>query len=737
MTAHYNVYFNGKEAMKMGLFKIETRFDEDYTKILPINKESLPGTQDMVISDMNIAIEKGMKLIKLHSMTKPPKSNLKKNVRKRKPVKSEYNNWVDDAYMLIGQAYLYQKEYFKAANTFTTIIRKYKDDDVKYLAYLWLARTYTESERFTEARELIETLEGNEKFPKKLEGELAICASDLHLQQQHYDETIQYLNIGIKKIKGNKRKTRYTYILAQLYQETGNNEKALETYHQVIRRRPDYKMLFNARINSASVYSGNGNVASLRKELNKMSKKKKNEPFLDQIYFALGNIVYNEGKINDAIAYYKKSAAVSSENNFQRALSCLTLADIYFEQRNYIPSGNYYDSAMVVIDENYPNYKQIEAKHGSLSKLVSNLVEVQKQDSLQYLAGLSDAVLSAKIEEWIAIEERKIAALQKSGDEGDYGGVYGMATSNRMRIGNSGGWYFYNPSTVSYGKQEFTRLWGERKNEDNWRRKNKSISMYNELGEPIAEDFEDLIQDEKIRLDDPTKKEYYLQDIPSTDSLMAKSHNKIRDALYNAGNIFKTDFNDFEKSIECFRELDRRYPENMYELPSYFNLWDLYTIVEKKDSSTYFRSTILSKYPESNYAKYLINPNYFIEEEARKDSLNSLYSQTFVFYKNRDFKKAYQYSQMAMGMNPDSALIPKIRFIQIISGSRGLAQNQFADSLKAYVKIYPKAEPTPLANQILALIKEDKLSDYNKLINTGYLNDVKKNLKLIAQNNTA
>lgn len=741
LNSHYNVYFNGNEAMKAGLMKIETRVEEDYTKILPVFKESLPGTENMVMSDMNTAVEKGIKLIKRHSITKPPEANRnQKNARKRKPVKSEYNKWVDDAYLMMGKAYLYQKDYIRASSIFTQIIRKYKDEEVKYEAYLWLVRTYSESERYTEARELIETLEGNNLFPKDLEGELAINAADLHLKQQHYDEAIQYLNIGIKKIKGNKRKVRYTFILAQLYQESGNDAKALEAYRQVMRRRPDYAMLFNAQINMASVYSGDGNASVLRKELNKMRKKKRNEPFLDQIYYALGNILYNESKITDAIELYKKSAAVSVSNKHQRALSCLTLADIFFDQKKYIPSGQYYDSAMVEIDETYPNYKAISEKHSSLSRLVGNLLMVETQDSLQLLAGLSEAELNQKVESWISQYKTKIAqdSLNDMGDGGsEFDQAYGRATSNRLQVSTGSSWYYYNTSTVAYGKKEFARLWGSRKNEDNWRRKNKGISLTDENGEPLAEDLSELIEKEAVRIDDKTTPEYYTQDIPSNDSLMAVSHDKIRDALFEAGTIFKSEFNDLPRSIECFNDLNRRYPQNIYALPSYFYLWDLYGSVEKKDSSTYYKNVILSDFPTSNYAKYLINPNYFIEEEAKKDSVNSLYNLTYTAYKNKQYKQALSYAKMTESMQPDTSLLPKLKFIEMVSASNGLGTKPFTDSLQAYVLKYPNSEISKLAQQMLDLVQENKLTNYSQMVNTGYINEVIKNMELLPQNNNS
>ncbi len=736
LTSYYNIYFNGNESLKEGLYKIDNQVEEDYTKILPIFKESMSETETLVGADMDRAIEKATKLIKMHSITAPPESNRKqKNPRKRKPIKEDYNRVVDDAYLLMGRAYLYKKEYFLAANTFSLLIRKFKDEPIKYDAYIWLIRTYNESERYTEANELIEMLEADENLPEEFEGELAVVAADMHLKQLHNSEAIQFLNIGAKKIKGNKRKTRYNFILGQLYQEQGNSEKALEAYQRVIRRRPDYEMMFNARINSASVYSGDGDVAGLRRELSRMLKKKRNEPFFDQIYYALGNILYNEGKIDDAVNYYKQSVSLSVSNTYQRALSCITLAEIYFDKREYIPSGQYYDSAMVLIDENYPNYPEIEQKYQSLSGLVDNLLTVQTQDSLQYLAGLPESALNSKIEEWIAIEKQRFASLDDVGSTG-VAGAY-MRTGSRVRRSQGGGWYFYNPSTVAYGKQEFKRLWGDRKNEDDWRRSNKSVQMFDEFGELVGDEFAELIPEEEVRIDDPTTKEYYMQDIPTTDSLMAASHEKIKNALFDAGARFKNDFNDFEKSIEMFNELNKRYPDNNYQLPAYFNLWDLHAIVEQADSSRLYKNKILNEYPQSNYAKYLINPNFFIEEEARNDSLNSLYALAFDAFNSRNFGAAKNYSSKVLSMQPDSLLKPKARFIEMVSASRGYEQKRFADSLRVFVHQYKGYEPVELAQQILDLIDEEKLTNYDELISSGYLSDVIKNLEVYADSDDA
>jgi hypothetical protein len=412
------------------------------------------------------------------------------------------------------------------------------------------------------------------------------------------------------------------------------------------------------------------------------------------------------------------------------------LGDIYFDKRNYLPSGAYYDSAMTIIDENYPNYEIISQKYNSLNKLVTNLKTIETQDSLQHLAGLSKDQLDKLVTKWVEDEKKKQEEMMAGGDEGGENmSAYYRANSSRMRLtDNAGsGFYFYNTSTVSFGKKEFVKLWGDRQNEDDWRRKNKNEVTLDDTGEPVEDQLAEQSVEKEKRADDPTTPEYYKQDIPVTDSMMQVSHNKIRDALFNSGNILKNDFNDFNQSIGSFSNLNTRYPDNIYLLASWFNLWDLYKILENPDSSNYYKELITSRYPESNYAKYLINPNFFIEEAARKDSINKLYNLAFTAFKKNDFKNAGMVSRSIIAMNPDTSINSKAQFIRTIADSKDLNKTVFADSLRAYISHYPTAQPVKLAEKILSFIKEDKFSNYEQMVSTGYLNDVIKNSELLTQ----
>ncbi|MFA5327519.1 MAG: tetratricopeptide repeat protein [Prolixibacteraceae bacterium] len=736
VTAHYNVYFNGKESLRAGIEKINNSVEDDYSKVLPIFKSSNLSTANAATAEMENAILKGSKLIQSHSITKKPKR--RKNRSKsyiRFASRDEFNNWVDDAYILMGQAYFYKKSFASAIENFSYVVRKFPDDPSKYTASVWLIRCYTEFERYVEAYEIIAQMQADENFPRQLEAEFAAVTADYYAKQLQYGEGIPFLSIAVKQATKKDDRLRYKYVLAQWYQETGNPDKASQLFREITRMNPPYKMAFNAHISAAGTFTGTGDVEMLKKELRKMLRDKKNLEFRDQIYFAMGNISIKEGNPDQAKVEYTKSAAASSNNLYQRALSCLTLAKIYFDEPEYKLAQSYYDSAMVVIDEKYPNFQQISDRHKSLTRLTDNIYMVEREDSLQRIALMDEPSRNSLIDKWIKeANDREAKAKQDERDQMMNRNYFRM---NENRFGLSqkqegAGWYFYTPTTVAYGKVEFERLWGKRKLEDGWRRLDKST---------FSQDDTDQQQDSLLttgpqvkKVDDPKTREFYTQDLPMNDSLIALSNIRIRNALFNEGRIFRTDFSDFPRSIAAFEDLNKRYPDNLFTLSSWFELWDLYSKQNNAEKAEHYKNLITSKYPDSKYAKYLLNPNYFIELEARSDSMNRLYQKAFFEFKKGDYAKAGTITDQIMQMKPDSLLLPKVKFIKTVADGTSATRDKFSQLLTEYIVNYPKAEPEPLAQSILKLIQDSTLVDYQQLVASGYLNDQIQNNELLPSN---
>ena len=484
LTSHYNVYFNGNEAFKEGVLRLERSHEENYNRILPIFVYSDESASKMIYPDMDKAIKKSSKLIKLHSITsKPPR---KKGIKSKKErefySKTEYNDWVDEAYLLMGKAHFYKHDYPSALESFEYIIREFQDEPTKFDAYIWMSRTYIETKDFVKAREILDLVEGDRKMPEKLFGDLFISYADYYFKQDKKDEGIPYLVKAIENTRKKKVKTRYKFILAQLYQEKENYDDASRLYTEVIKANPEYDMVFNSRIRKASCFSvGSGLAVNLQKELEKMLKDDKNIEYQDQIYYAMAEIAMKQGKVDEALEYYKLSAEKSQMNTSQKAMSFLSMANIYYSRPEYRNAQMYYDSTLFFIDQGYDGIDELTKKSTILTKLIQNLDIINREDSLQMVAALSETQrneLIQKIIDKLIEDEKKLEEEQRMAQMNSALFKQNQRDPRNMNFNTGSGWYFYNPTTLSFGQAEFLKLWGRRKLEDNWRRKNKQVKVY-------------------------------------------------------------------------------------------------------------------------------------------------------------------------------------------------------------------------------------------------------------------
>ena len=737
VTSKYNVYFNGKESLNAGLERIDESIENDYTRLLPVYKASDPSAANLVKSDMENAVIKASKLIEIHSITEKPKRRRRRTRRYQEfASKEEFNPWIDDSYLLMGKAYYYQHNFMAAIDNLSFLRRKYTEGDAQHEAAIWLIRSFSELGRFAEASEMIQTVQSDDSFPKNLERDLAVATADYYIKQQEYNEGIKFIDIALDKTFWRKDKARLQYIEAQLYEEIGKPMQASEAYEAVSKMNADYKMAFNAKINAAGTFSGEGDAEATKKELRKMLRDKKNVEFRDQIYYALGNIHFSQGNRDLAMENYRQSVAASFSNPFQRAQSAVTLAELYFEDLEYRKAQAYYDSAMIIIDETYPDYAELNAQYRSLTNLTDNLMMVEREDSLQRIANMPEMERESLIARLMQEEQERQRNTENLAIQGQRSQGYYRSNRYRMGMGSGtqgGGWYFYNPQTVSYGRVSFRQRWGTRKLEDDWRRSNKGIVSMDEMDELAAVDSSQI----EVRVEDPLKKEFYTQYLPLNDSLMELSHERIKEALYSAGKIYKSEFSNYERSAEMFEELIERYPDNIFLLSAYFDLYDLYELMGDSQKANYYRNLIISQFPDSKYAQYLQNPNFFVEMEARTDSLNRLYEETFRSYRNGNYRNVISLTQSMKAMEPDSSVLPKIDFMGMIAQGTQTDIHNFENLLEEYVQQYPAAEPAPLANEILTLIQDSTLADYQKLVDMGYINEEIQNEELLLEERMA
>src|ERR1035437_284268 len=473
MNARYNGYFYSRENMKESVAKVEKANKNDFNRLIPLFVYTDNQNAKTFYSDFDKSIKKSSSVIHRHAIINPRTKEEIPNACK----------WIDENYILIGQAHFYKRDFFSALEMFEYVSKKYPNPEAKYGGMLWMVRTYNELGSFSKSEPTLDELRNADDFPKdrNYQRELAAVAADYYIKKEDYPPAIRELTKAIEFTKNKKTKARFIYVLAQLYEKLNDNASATRYYAMVPGLNPPYDMAFSAQIKLAALYEiQSGDSRGIKKQLLRMLKDFKNSDFRDQIYYALAEISDKENDTPQAINYLGQSIRESVSNKTQKALSYLKRADIYFSATNYKAAEANYDSAIAILPKDYPNYFQIEGKKKSLNALVLNLNVIAFEDSVQRLASMTEANRNATIDRTIEKLEEDEKRKEEERKEALKNPTPTAQTPNSANTGQTsapGAWYFYNTATVSFGIAEFTKKWGMRKLEDNWRRSEKEQVM--------------------------------------------------------------------------------------------------------------------------------------------------------------------------------------------------------------------------------------------------------------------
>ncbi len=704
-TARFNVLFNGKEAMKAGEEVLETKVKDNYTTLLPVYNYPPQNELGSILPHMDRVIQKSSKCIYKHSMF----------IRGK-----EYVKYIDNAYFLMGKAYFHKQDYNQAQRTFNYIENTYKVSDIKEEAKIMNARTAIRQKYYARAYDLLNEVDHAiyKKKSKKLNLLYSAAMAEYHLTAPdgEIESAIDFINEALLNKPKREFKTRLYFILGQLYERLGQTTEAQKSFTTVIKRTPTYEMEFNAQMHLATNYDGSKAAkAAILKELNKMLGEKKNEEFKDQIYYAISEIHRIDGDTTLQKDYLAYSVSAYSSNDYQRTFSSLALADIFFEEENYMEAQNYYDTATLSIPKNYPDYDKIIKKSNVLRELTDNLKMIALQDSLQRIAKMSEAQRNQWVQRMIAdyTEKERKEAEEEAARMAALQATAGMANIN-VNTNQSGKWYFYNTSLIAAGQTEFYRRWGNRKLEDNWRISNKQQISFEEMAvmnDPnMAIDTVEYDEDGNPipkRETDPKKPAFYTQDLPLTQSAMDSSNAMVVEALYNCALIYMDQLNDIKRTNETLKKLIERYPDHDLALSSIYLLYLNYGKSGDQQQSDYYKNIILTKYADTDYARLISDPTYYIRMEEKAKENERKYDIAYDYYINKNWRKTIEIANGALPSCTDVTLASKFSYLRAVAVGQVLGEDSLKKALTAIIINYPQTEVEQLARIYLSTFPEN------------------------------
>lgn len=686
MVSRYNGYFNAKEILKATKKQITEAHKDDFSEIIPLfiypSEEQAKG----LYPSMDKIIEKTSTVIDRHSIYIS---------------KKEYNKWIDDNYMLMGKARFYKQEYYVGEEVFEYVAKAFKTENVKTDALIWLARTHLELKNFNKAESYL-TLIDEQGYPEQYNSDFNALYADYFIKKKNRDEAITRLTKALETTKKKKEKQRFNYVLAQLFLKKKEYNRASDLFSEVIALKPDYDMMFNAKISRALSFNPEvGNQKDIKKMLSKMVKDGKNKEYLDQIHYALADIAFKEKDEPLGIHHLQQSAALSVSNNKQKALSYLRLGELFYDKPLYVESKAYYDSCLTVLPEDYDRFESIYDRSKALTRLVDNIYIIQNEDSLQLLASDEEyrtKIINGLVQDAIDEEERKLQELE----DNQFNNFDNNLNAASGQTGK-GGWYFYNNATLGFGFTDFTKNWGNRKLEDNWRRSDKqTLANFDEE----LEDELDSNNNDSVKVNKKTTPEYYLKFIPLTPEKMNVSHNKIIEALYALGNIYREDFKDYDNSIQSFEKLITKYDTCRYKLPSWYNLYRISLLIDDDVMKRKYESLILDNYPNSEYARIIQDPSYNKVTRENRKRVDNYYSIVYNMYTDRKYEKVLIRCEKAKSIFADNHLQDHFDFLAALSKGHTSKIDTFITALKNVIVKHPDSEVGPEAQRILDLIKK-------------------------------
>jgi tetratricopeptide (TPR) repeat protein len=697
-TAHFNGYYYAREELK----KIETDhwagMQDDYNRILRL----YPLLDSSVVKAHDKEIQEAIKMASI-AIQRHPNSK-----------------WVDDCYLLVGQARLYSLDWGNAIQTYKFVNTKSKDPDARHKAIIGLVRTFTEHKEFNNAQAAIDYLQ-KEELNKANKKAFGLEKAYFYQMQGNLDYMVRSLAPVQDDLKRKDRAGRVYFILGQVYQKLGFESEAYQFYKKCLSTNPEYEIDFYARLYMAQVteISRNRNVAAARKSFRKLLKDGKNKDFQDKIYYEMGMFELKQKNIPEAIAEFNKTIRLGKNKQIDGE-AFLRLGEIYYDTlKKYELSQAYYDSAISSLSPDYEGYEQIKARSEILDEFVKALNTIKLQDSLLRLASLDSVTLFQKVDSTYQSKKRAEEELARKRKKSNR--VQIVANTNNDLFGSSededgqmasndegSEWYFANPTAMTIGQNEFKRIWGDVTLEDNWRRSQRSMAgTANRRGAATTPTPANTDADEKpTETADPVVAEFKKINllIPRTDAQRKEALIKIENAYFSLGDIYYFKLLEKENAALAYKTLLARFPESEFEPEVLYRLYLIYKDSDEGVAEQY--ATQLKKdHPGSTFAKILVNPNYLAESSLALKKQQGLYKVAYEHFEHGEFSASLKVIDEAAQLG-ETSFSPQLDLLKILIAGRTEEVGVYQSQLEEFSKKHANSPSGDYAKKLLETSKQ-------------------------------
>ncbi|WP_228778762.1 tetratricopeptide repeat protein [Flavobacterium sp. J49] len=711
LSTEYNILYNGQLALDKGIEDVKLQNKDNFWELLPI--ERMQVTEDRMLpgdnrnANFERAETKATKAIQKHSM----------NIQG-----SEKNPQMDEAHLLLGKSRYYEQRFVPALEAFNYVLYKYPKSDKIYEVKIWREKTNMRLENDAIAVNNLTKLLKEIKFKDQIYADANAALAQAFLNLEEKDSAVAKIKLATEFTKSNEEKARYRFILAQLYEGMGYKDSAYAKYQEVIdmNRKSSRQYIIQAHAKQAGQFDyEKGDSISFLKKFNDLIEDRENRPFLDVLHHQVA-LFYDKNKnFTQAKKQYNLSLKKKTQDTYLTASNYRNLADIYFNSAKYVTAGKYFDSTLVQLKPRTREFNSIKKKRENLEDVIKYEGIAQRNDSIISLYAMSGSERTAYFEKHIEKLKKDEAAAQKlaekeaqikenkarnegridSNDTPKKGTGIQPSATNSNGSGKESTFYFYNPTTVAYGQKEFQKIWGKRTLQDNWRL--ESGSGKNNEKEDVAESDKETENDSKEEVvEERFTPDFYIKQLPTSQTLIDSLSKERNFAYYQLGVIYKEKFKEYQLAANKLEQLLKNSPEERLVLPSMYNLYKIYEIIDKNKADG-MKARIISLYPNSRYAQILSNPNNeFAESE---DSPKTVYETLYKQYLSGDYKVVLAATSAAIDRFTGDEIVPKFELLKanIVGKLAGL--EEYSKALNFVALNYPNSEEGKRAEKMLSV----------------------------------
>lgn len=734
-TTRYNVYYNGKTHYDEQLKAMLDGYQDDYSQLVKVHPAEARNDKKapQPSGDFKRTIEKMQKSIQLHSIKKKPRKKTGSAKEKAFRAREEFNPFLHNSWLTMGKGQYMNGDFLGAASTFFYISKHFTWlPKTVTEARLWMALSYLAMDWDYEAENALHPVKEKDLVNNELRNLYNLAYADYYLHTKNWEKAVKPLEYAARHAKGSQ-KNRLWFLLGQTYTQLGKKKDAYNAFKKAgSGAATDYRTKFNARIKQSEVFQGT-NIKKEVRALRNMTHYARNTEFLDQIYYAIGNLYISRKDTAEAMKNYRLAVEKSTRNGIDKALAQLALGNLYFLQGDYVKAQPCYSEAVPQLPETYPDYKMLKKRSDVLDELATYAGNVHLQDSLLTLSKMTPEEQRKACQKLVdeLIEREKKEAEEAAREEylanqqgADDNIKRNDAPANTMINNGDKSWYFYNSMTKNQGKTEFQRRWGARKNEDDWRRRNKSVFSLDEEsgddesdneGDGLPNDTTSMSPEEKEaakkQLDaaaDPHNVEYYLAQIPKTPEEIQTCHDVIQEGLYNMGIILKDKLEDFPAARKEFNRLLESYPDNIYRLDVYYNMYLMAVRSGDVAQAERWRQMILANFPDSPYGQAMLDPNYFENLRKMFRVQEAKYQEAYDAYLDNSNSRVHALTAEMERDFPLSKIMPKFVFIDALSYLTENDLPKFKERLEYLLEKWPDTDMTPMAGSIVRGLRQGR-----------------------------